>query len=75
MKASIQCHVSKPVLIATRFNGQNLQIPKVKTESVKREFYYSGVDIYNALPTHLETEKFHLLCKQGLEERCTGKRK
>ena len=42
--------------------------PKVKTESAKRGFYFSGVKIYNALPTHLETERFYLPFKQGLKE-------
>ena len=53
---------------ATRVNGRNLKIPKVKTESAKRGFYYSGVRIYNALPTHLKTERFYLPFKQGLKE-------
>ena len=45
-----------------------LKIPKVKTESAKRGFYFSGVKIYNALPTHLKTERFYLPFKQGLKE-------
>ena len=53
---------------ATRVNGLNLKIPKVKTESPKKGFFYSGVKIYNALPTHLKTEKFYLPFKQGLKE-------
>ena len=53
---------------ATRVNGRNLKIPKVKTESAKRGFHYSGVRIYNALPTHLKTERFYLPFKQGLKE-------
>ena len=53
---------------ATRVNGRNLKIPKVKTESATRGFYYSGVRIYNALPTHLKTERFYLPFKQGLKE-------
>ena len=53
---------------ATRVNGLNLKIPKVKTESAKKGFFYSGVKIYNALPTHLKTEKFYLPFKQGLKE-------
>ena len=53
---------------ATRANGINLNIPKVKTESAKRGFYYSGVKIYNALPSHLKTESFYLPFKQGLKE-------
>ena len=40
---------------ATRVNGRNLKIPKVKPESAKSGFYFSGVKIYNALPTHLKT--------------------
>ena len=53
---------------AARANGRNLKIPKVKTESAKRGFYYSGVKIYNALPSHLKTERFYLPFKQGLKE-------
>ena len=52
---------------ATRVNGQNLKIPKVKTESTKRGFNHSGVKIYDALPTHLKTERFYLPFKQGLK--------
>ena len=40
---------------------------KVKTESVKRGFYYSGVKIYNALSTHLKTEKSYIPFKQRLK--------
>ena len=50
----VDCHK------ATRASGQNLTIPKVKTESAKRGFYYSGAKIYNALPTHLKIERFYL---------------
>ena len=53
---------------ATRANGQNIKIPKIKTESAKRGLYYSGVKIYNALPTHLKTERSYLRFKQGLKE-------
>ena len=53
---------------ATRGNGKNLKIPKVKTESAKRGFYFYGVKVYNALPTHLKTEKFYLPFKQGIKE-------
>ena len=53
---------------ATRANGGNLKIPKVKTESAKRGFYFYGVMIYNALPLHLKTERFYLPLKQGLKE-------
>ena len=53
---------------ATRANGRSLKFPKVKTESAKRGFYYSGVKIYNALSTHLKTERFYLPFKQGLKE-------
>ena len=53
---------------ATRANGRHLIIPKVKTESAKRGFYYSGAKIYNALPTHLKIERFYLPFKQGLKK-------
>ena len=53
---------------ATRANGQNIKIPKIKTESAKRGLYYSGVKMYNALPTHLKTERSYLRFKQGLKE-------
>ena len=53
---------------ATKGNGKNLKIPKVKTESAKRGFYFYGVKVYNALPTHLKTEKFYLPFKQGIKE-------
>ena len=53
---------------AKRVNGRNLKIPKVKTETAKRAFYFSGVKTYNALPAHLKTETFYLPFKQGLKE-------
>ena len=53
---------------ATRGNGRNLEIPRVKAESGKRGFYFSGVKIYIALPTHLKTERVYFLFKQGLKE-------
>ena len=53
---------------ATRANGQNITIPKIKTESAKRGLYYSAVRIYNALSTHLKTERSYLRFKQGLKE-------
>ena len=53
---------------ATRANGRNLKFPQVKTESAKRGFYVSGLKIYNALPSHLKTEKFYLPFKQGLKK-------
>ena len=40
---------------ATRGNGRNLKVPKVKTESAIRGFYHSGVKNNNELPTHLKT--------------------
>ena len=58
---------------ATRVNGRNLKkkrrnlkIPKAKNEGAKREFYQSGVQIYNGLPKHLKTEGCYLSFKQGL---------
>ena len=56
---------------ATSANGLNLKIPKVKTESAKRGFYFSGVKIYNALPSHLKTERFYPPFKQKLKEHFT----
>ena len=53
---------------ATRGNGKNLKIPKVKTESVKRGFYFCGVKVYNVLPTHWKTERFYVPFTQGLKE-------
>ena len=52
---------------ATRGNGRNLEIPKVKAESAKRGFHFSGVKIYIALPTHLKTERVYLPYKQGFK--------
>ena len=53
---------------ATRANGRNLTIPKVKAESAKRGFYYSGAKIFNALQSHLKNKRFYLPFKQGLKE-------
>ena len=53
---------------ATRANGRNLKFPQVKTEGARRGLYFSGVKNYNALPSHLKTEKFYLPFKQGLKE-------
>ncbi len=39
----------------TMINGRNLEIPKVKNETAEKVFYNSGVTIYNALPTHLNS--------------------
>ena len=51
-----------------RTTGHNLKVPKIKTESRKRGFCYSGVQTYNALPTDLKAEKFYLPFEQGLKE-------
>ena len=39
---------------ATRVNGRNLKVPKVKTESANRGFYFSGVKIYKAFSTNCQ---------------------
>ena len=41
---------------ATRFNGCNLNIPKIKTESAERGLFFVGVKIFNTLPMHLKKE-------------------
>ena len=43
---------------ATRRNGTDLRMPKVRTESGKRGVYYSGTKIFNDLPLYLKTEKY-----------------
>lgn len=52
---------------ATRFNGYNLKIPKVNTESAKRTAL-NGVENFNTLLMHFKKEKFYLPFKQRLEE-------
>ena len=53
---------------ATRANGQNFKIPKVKTESALRGFYYSGLKVYNALPSYSKIERLHLPFKKRFKE-------
>ena len=53
---------------ATRRNGTDLRMPKVRTESGKRGIYYSGTKIFNDLPLHLKTEKYYIHFKKALKE-------
>ena len=41
--------------------------PKSNNWSAERGLSFKGVKIYNALPTHLKTEKFYLPFKQEEE--------
>ena len=42
----------------TRRNSTDLWLPKVRTESGKRGIYYSGTNIFNALPGHIKLKNF-----------------
>ena len=53
---------------ATRRDGTDLRMPKVRTESGKRGIYYSGTKIFNDLPLHLKTEKYYINFKKALKE-------
>ena len=53
---------------ATRRNGTDLRMPKVRTESGKRGVYYSGTKIFNDLPLYLKTEKYYIHFKKALKE-------
>ena len=53
---------------ATRRNGTDLRMPKVRTESGKRGIYYSGTKIFNDLPLYLKTEKYYIHFKKALKE-------
>ena len=53
---------------ATRRNGTDLWMPKVRTEGGKRGIYYSETKIFNDLPLHLKTEKYYIHFKKALKE-------
>ena len=36
-------------------NNKLLRLPKIKPESSKKSFFYSGAKVYNTLPNHITT--------------------
>ena len=53
----------------TRGNNVNLVVPPIRTEAARKTFFYQGTQIYNKLPTTLETETLFLGLKRALK-RC-----
>ncbi len=42
--------------INTRNNGENVVLPKVKTESGRKSFMFQGAKLFNSIPTILKEE-------------------
>ena len=51
-----------------RCNSADLLLPKLGTESRRRDLCYGGTKIFNALPLHINIEKYYIKFKNALKE-------
>lgn len=53
---------------ATRADGRSSKVPRVNSETARREVYYDRVKIFSILPTPVKKVRFYLPFMQGLTE-------
>ena len=57
----------------TRGSGQNLLLPKVRTETTRKSFYFNGSKLFNNIASETKDSKSVVIFKTRILELCRSK--